>query len=80
MSTAEPVKIDARGMMCPRPIIELAKARRRAADEAVVEVTADDLAFESDVRAWCEATGSDLIDLNKTGDVVVARIQLNPCT
>lgn len=73
---SETIQIDARGMKCPRPIIELAKARRQAQPGAFIEITADDLAFESDVRAWCETTGNVLNDLTREGDTVKAIIQL----
>ncbi len=56
MAMTSGIQIDARGMKCPRPIIELAKARRQAAPGSVIVITADDLAFESDVNAWCETT------------------------
>jgi len=73
---SEKMEIDARGMKCPRPIIELAKARRQAAPGTTIVITADDLAFESDVRAWCETTGNELSDLKKEGSTVTAIITL----
>jgi tRNA 2-thiouridine synthesizing protein A len=74
MNATEVVKIDARGMRCPRPIVELAKARRRADAGSHIQICADDLAFESDVRAWCETTGNTLSELSSEGDVVHAEI------
>jgi len=73
---SEGVQIDARGMSCPRPIIELAKVRRQADPGTLVTIIADDLAFESDVRAWCETTGNELVDLIKDGDATTATIRL----
>jgi len=73
----DPIRIDARGMKCPRPIIELAKARRQAAPGSTIVVTADDLAFESDVRAWCETTGNTLGELSRSAQWVVATILLS---
>jgi len=73
---SEPIRIDARGMKCPRPIIELAKARRQAPPGATIVITADDLAFESDVRAWCDTTGNVLGELSRNGESVVALIRL----
>lgn len=70
------VHIDACGMRCPRPIIELAKARRQATAGTVVEIVADDLAFESDVRAWCETTGNPLLDLRRDEEKVTATIRM----
>jgi TusA-related sulfurtransferase len=76
MSGANQIHIDARGMKCPRPIVELAKARRQAAEGTQIEIVADDLAFESDVRAWCDTTGSTLADLQKEGTLVTALIRI----
>jgi TusA-related sulfurtransferase len=70
-------KIDAKGMMCPRPIIELAKLRRNAPPGTMAEITADDLAFESDVKAWCETTGNNLVGLERDGEVVTATIHFS---
>ena len=78
MSDPDKLVINALGMRCPRPIVELAKARRRALPATLVEITADDLAFESDVRAWCETTESTLLTLTKEGDLVHAVIRLTP--
>lgn len=57
------ISIDARGLKCPRPIIELAKARRQHPAGTLLKIQADDLAFESDVRAWCDTTGNLLVTL-----------------
>lgn len=73
---ADEILIDCMGMKCPRPIIELAKAARKAASGAKVRIRADDLAFESDVRAWCDATGATLVDLESSGVSIQAVIRL----
>ncbi len=70
------IEIDAVGKRCPRPIIELAKATRRADAGATIRIQADDLAFESDVRAWCETSGAALTELTRDGSTVVALITL----
>jgi len=72
----EAVRLDCRGMKCPRPIIELAKAARRNAPGTVLEVLADDLAFESDVRAWCETTRATLEALTSQNGIWTARVRL----
>lgn len=70
--------LDCLGMKCPRPIIEIAKAARRNTDGAVLRIKADDLAFESDVRAWCETCRGELVSLERDGAVFEAVIRLNP--
>ena len=64
------VNLDCRGMKCPRPIIELARARRNALPGTIISIIADDLAFESDVKAWCQTTGNKIIDFNKEENTV----------
>ena len=68
--------IDARGMRCPRPTIELAKACRKVAAGSIIRVIADDLAFESEVRAWCDTTGNRLVELEKVGKETTATIEI----
>ena len=46
-------EVDARGMACPLPVIELAKAVREAPVGAVVRLAATDEAAEVDVPVWC---------------------------
>ncbi len=71
------INIDAKGVKCPRPIIELAKAKRKSEKGQIIVIQADDLAFESDVKAWCETTKNPLQDLSKEGKVVTARILIS---
>lgn len=68
--------IDAKGLRCPRPIIEVAKAKRMLSEGDEISVEADDPAFESDIRAWCESTGCELLECRSEGSVVTARIVL----
>ena len=62
-------------MKCPRPIIELAKSARKLAPGSLIRIQADDLAFESDLRAWCETTGAELVKLNKEVHQIIAVVQ-----
>lgn len=63
-------------MKCPRPIIEIAKLSRRSPPGAKVRIVADDLAFESDVRAWCETAGAQLLESRKEGTRVTVLVAL----
>jgi tRNA 2-thiouridine synthesizing protein A len=73
---AQQVEMSCVGMKCPRPIIEIAKAARKAPPGSILNVQADDLAFESDVRAWAEHTQADILDLERDGDEVWVSIRL----
>ncbi len=50
-------EIDCRGLPCPRPVIELARAIAEVAVGETVEVIADDPAAAVDVPAWCRMRG-----------------------
>jgi TusA-related sulfurtransferase len=68
-------EIDAKGLRCPKPIIELAKARRSMKSGDEIIVVADDPAFESDLEAWCDAADFELESMDKEGQVVTARLK-----
>lgn len=55
------VELDCRGMLCPMPVIRLAKAARSAADGTVIVLRADDPAARTDVPAWCRMRGQELV-------------------
>jgi tRNA 2-thiouridine synthesizing protein A len=51
------MRLDCRGMRCPQPVIELAKAWPAVEVGATVELLSDDPASEADVPAWCRMRG-----------------------
>ena len=73
----EHLAIDCTGMKCPRPIIEIAKASRKLTPGSQLKVQADDLAFESDVKAWAENTNSTILNLTRNGNKVEVLIALH---
>jgi tRNA 2-thiouridine synthesizing protein A len=69
-------RLDTRGSLCPRPIIDLAVLARGAAAGDTIEVLNDDAAFPFDVRAWCEGSGHELVQLSTQGQVHRAEIRV----
>jgi NADPH-dependent 2,4-dienoyl-CoA reductase/sulfur reductase-like enzyme/peroxiredoxin family protein/rhodanese-related sulfurtransferase/TusA-related sulfurtransferase len=67
--------LDACGLQCPGPIVELYKALQKLKEGEVLEVRATDPGFMKDVRAWTERTGNTLLNLSMENKIVVARIQ-----
>jgi tRNA 2-thiouridine synthesizing protein A len=63
------------GMKCPKPLIEVHKAMKEIDVGQTLEVHANDPAFKLDIEAWCRRTGNPLLELEKTGDVFVAKIK-----
>lgn len=73
--TAEVIKIDAKGLKCPGPIVHVADALRDASDGTIVEAEATEDAFESDIAVWCDRTGNKLLELKVDSGVIYARIE-----
>lgn len=68
-------KIDASGMQCPGPIMKVSKAIENAQDGEIFEVLSTDKGFKSDISAWCENTGNNLLDLKVENKKIYATIQ-----
>ncbi|MDO5502201.1 MAG: aminotransferase class V-fold PLP-dependent enzyme [Actinomycetia bacterium] len=73
-STSDTGTIDARGSLCPQPIIDLARWWRHHPQADSVRLLADDEAARADVPAWCRMTGRSLdevSDLDEGGTAYV---------
>ncbi|MGV1003490.1 MAG: sulfurtransferase TusA family protein [Candidatus Nanopelagicales bacterium] len=53
--------LDARGMLCPLPIIRLARLAAGLPPGAEIEVLSDDPAADYDIPAWCGLRGHELL-------------------
>jgi tRNA 2-thiouridine synthesizing protein A len=70
-SPVAPVReLDCRGMPCPRPIIELAKACAEVESGTRIAVVADDPAARVDVQAWCRMRGQEYAGSQTAADGV----------
>lgn len=59
----EPIVVDARGLRCPLPVIELAKAARDVPAGTVLTVLTSDPAARHDVPAWSRMRGHTLVSI-----------------
>lgn len=60
------ITVDATGLLCPLPIIELAKAARGLSAGTEVTVVCTDAAARVDVPAWARMTGNDYLGESRT--------------
>lgn len=60
-SSKEPLKINACGLQCPGPIMQVKKAMDTLAPGEQVEIVATDAGFARDASAWCDTTGNRLV-------------------
>lgn len=66
----EPValELDCRGMLCPLPVIELARHVGDVAVGDLVAVVTEDVAARVDVPAWCRMRGHAYVAEETTAD------------
>jgi tRNA 2-thiouridine synthesizing protein A/cysteine desulfurase len=58
---AADLELDCRGMLCPRPVIELARHVGEVAVGGLVAVVTTDVAARTDVPAWCRMRGQEYV-------------------
>ena len=54
--------LDACGLSCPGPIVEVSKVMKNLQPGQRLEVTATDPGFTKDIQSWCDNTGNCLIN------------------
>jgi tRNA 2-thiouridine synthesizing protein A len=55
------VRVDARGLRCPLPVLKLARAMRLAPDAATFELVSDDPGTVGELASWSASTGHAVI-------------------
>ena len=62
--------LDTKGLMCPMPIVQLAKKAKEMKSGQILELLADDVGAREDVPAWCSRTGHQLVGTEEEGKVL----------
>jgi peroxiredoxin family protein/TusA-related sulfurtransferase len=65
-------EIDATGLQCPGPIMQLAKAIDAVKTGEMVKISASDAGFATDGPAWARSTRNELVDITNVGGIVTA--------
>ncbi len=65
------VELDARGLLCPMPIVKTAKAMKELEPGQVLKVMATDRGSLADIPAWAQTTGNELLEQREDGDTFV---------
>jgi tRNA 2-thiouridine synthesizing protein A len=66
---------DARGLLCPIPVIRLGQRMHRVAPGGVVVLLADDPLAEEDVRLWAKGHGHEVLDVVREGTDTRIRVR-----
>lgn len=74
------LKVDACGLMCPGPVMQLKKNYETLKTGEQLQITATDQAFGKDVASWCKVTGAELVAQErsiKAREIGIKRIKRN---
>jgi len=67
--------VDAKGQMCPMPVLTLARAIKELAPGQVLALAATDQGARRDIPAWAERTGNALLDIGEEAGVLTFTIR-----
>ena len=67
--------LDAKGLVCPLPVLRARKAIKSLSPGDILEIHATDPASRLDVPHFCDATGHELLETRKEGEVLIFRIR-----
>ncbi|MAF85891.1 MAG: hypothetical protein CL875_05390 [Dehalococcoidales bacterium] len=60
--------LDCIGLYCPMPVLETKQEMDKLAIGEILEVLADDLAAEEDLKAWAKQTEQKILEIEKTDE------------
>jgi tRNA 2-thiouridine synthesizing protein A len=67
--------LDCKGLMCPMPVVQLAKKIKAIEIGQELELVSDDVGSKEDIPAWCKRTGNQMIEMKESGKVYTYRIK-----
>jgi len=70
-----PLELDACGLQCPGPIVQVKNRLDAMTEGQTLKVTASDAGFYNDLPAWCESTGNTVVSIEKSDGLVKALVQ-----
>lgn len=68
-------ELDACGLCCPGPLIQVKSSIDGMEEDQILKVTASDPGFFEDIKAWCTRTNNELIELIKEKGTINAFIK-----
>lgn len=68
MTEAAALSMDERGVLCPLPIIHLARRISEVEVGELIEVLCDDPAAATDIPAWCAMRHQEMVSASPNGE------------
>lgn len=67
--------LDACGLCCPGPLIQVKASLDQLNDGQILKVTASDPGFYEDIKAWCTRTNNELVNIERSKGMIHAFIK-----
>ena len=69
--------LDACGLCCPGPLMQVKASMTDMTEGEILKVTASDPGFYEDIKAWCKRTNNELLEVTKNSGNINAFIRKN---
>jgi len=70
MSEQADKKLDLKGLLCPMPVVKIAKGIKEVEVGQVIEAEASDPGVMADIPAWCKSTGHELVKMERVDKTI----------
>ncbi len=67
--------LDACGLCCPGPLLQVKNSLTDLEEGQILKVLASDPGFYEDIKAWCKRTNNALLEIDKSGGFITAFIK-----
>jgi tRNA 2-thiouridine synthesizing protein A len=64
------MNLDLKGLLCPIPVVKLAKAIKGIEVGQTIEAVATDPGVLADIPAWCRSTGNELVSMDRVDKTI----------
>ena len=71
----EVIEINACGLSCPGPMLQLSKTMKKARPGDVVKISATDIGFSGDLMVWCKKNGHELLEFDNSTATITAMLK-----
>ena len=69
------ITLDLEGMLCPIPIVKVAKALKTMDVGSVLQATASDPGVLIDIPAWARTTGNELLSIEREDTIITFQVR-----
>ncbi len=73
---SDAIEVDARGLLCPLPVIRLQAAAKGQAVGVTIKITATDPGVRADIPAWCRVHGHAVVAERQDGRDIEITVKL----